>query len=209
MRFTRLVAVLLGGLICLMVAACPRDSDTREPAQSAAAAAAFDPAKPIPAMHPWLSWADLRLGMSNFDLSQVYNAPEGYGNGFTRTQQYFGQAVNQYINFDEVEGEPVRKLICALYRDKLFRLVDRREGVSAEQAAAWLDECKAQFGDEPVETIGGAQWTWRDEAEDITVTFTQDNAGEQCMTAQLEITHMPTFVAWQAYNRDWGEKHAE
>ena len=41
----------------------------------------------------------------------------------------------------------------------------------------------------------------------ITVTFTQDNAGEQHMTAQLEITHMPTYTAWRTYNRDWGEEH--
>ena len=191
----------------LVCTGCPKPEGDQAGNPPAAQAASFDPARPIPPMHDWLSWADLRLGMSNFDLSQVYNAPEGYGDGFTRVQQYFGQAVNQYIDFDEVEGEPVRKLVCALYRDTLFRLVDRREGVNADQAAAWLDECKTRFGDEPLETIGGAQWTWHDEAEDITVTFTQDNAGEQYMTAQLEITHMPTLTAGQAYNRDWGAKH--
>ena len=198
--------LLLAGL--LLAAGCVDEQESSGASQAGSASEEqFQPTMAIPNMHPWLAWADLRLGMNNFDLSQAYNAPEGRGEGFTRVQQYFGAAVNQYITFDQAEDEPVRKLICALYRDELFRLVDRREGVNAESAAAWLAECTQQFGEEPAETIGGAQWIWRDEEQDITVSFTQDNAGDEYMTAQLEITHMPTYTAWQAYNRDWGEKH--
>jgi hypothetical protein len=180
-----------------------------------AVGAEFQPARPIPNMHPWLSWAGLRLGMTSFELSQVYNAPEGRGDGFIRVSQNFGAAVNQFITFERPrneEGEedvtaPLFKLICAFYRDELFRLIDRREAINAAEAAEFFNECAEKFGDGYVETLGGAQWTWRDEDEDITVTFTQDNASELMMTAQLEITHMPTWRAWQAYNRDWAAKH--
>jgi len=217
-----LIAALLLAL-ALVLAGCDKGGDADEAAGAGAseaggaAEAEFQPARPIPGMHPWLSWANLRLGMSSLELSQVYNAPEGRGEGFTRVQQYFGAAVNQYITFDrpvdeegnEDQNAPLRKLICAFYRDELFRLIDRREGVSAAEAQQFRDECTAKFGEDCLETLGGAQWTWRDEAEDITVTFTQDNASEQHMTAQLEICHMPTWRAWQAYNRDWAAKHPE
>lgn len=213
---------LIAALALALVAAGCRKGDESSGSATASASEAggavgadFQPARPIPSMHPWLSWAKLRLGMSSLELSQVYNAPEGRGDGFTRVQQYFGAAVNQYITFDRPAGEdgkadenaPLRKLICAFYRDQLFRLIDRREGISADEARQFHDECTDKFGVDCAETIGGAQWIWRDDAEDITVTFTQDNASEQHMTAQLEICHMPTWRAWQAYNRDWAEKH--
>jgi len=224
-RWPGLARAFLGTLVlcALATAGCDDKAETGGAADDSASQAGsavgaeFQPARPIPNMHPWLSWARLRLGMSSFDLSQAYNAPEGRGDGFIRVSQNFGAAVNHFITFDRPVNEagekdedaPLRKLVCAFYRDELFRLIDRREGIDAAAVEVFFNECAEKFGDGYLETLGGAQWTWRDEEEDITVTFTQDNASEKLMTAQLEITHMPSWRAWQAYNRDWAAKHEQ
>lgn len=201
----RVLLAILAAVGALLTAACIDSQRNDDGAESGKVSAAdYAPGEGIPGMHPLLNWAGLRLGMSNFDISQVYNAPEGYGDGFTRVLEHFGSSTNQIITFEHAEGEPQRTITCALYRDQLFIIVDRREGLTGEQVAAWFTECQELFGAEFTETVAGAQWSWG-EKDSILATFTQDNASENNMNANLVIEHRPTKDAWRAYNAAWEE----
>ena len=173
-----------------------------------AADSGFEPSAPIPIEGPLLGWADLRLGMSSFEISQVYNAPEGRGEGFTRVLQEYGSSMTQLIEFDRVEAEPERVITCALYRDQLFMLVDRREGLSTEQAEELRQECIGLFGEPVDEPVAGAQWGWGSRAG-VQATFTQDNASELYMTVNLVIEHVPTRQAWHDYNAAWDARQEQ
>jgi len=204
-RSNLLRLLMLATVGALLTTGCLDNERSDDSAGSGKVSAAdYAPSEEIPGMHPLLNWAELRLGMSNFDISQVYNAPEGYGDGFTRVLEHYGSSTNQIITFEQAEDEPQRTITCALYRDKLFFIVDRREGLTGEQVAAWFTECQELFGTEFQETVAGAQWSWG-EKDSILATFTQDNASENYMNANLVIEHRPTKDAWHAYNAAWEE----
>jgi len=150
---TRLTILVLLAAV-LTITGCPSSEE------GGGADSGFEPSAPIPAQGPLLSWADLTLGMSSFEISQVYNAPEGRGEDFTRVLKEYGSSMTQLIEFDRAEGEPERAITCALYRDQLFMLVDRREGLSAEQAEELRQQCIALFGEPVDEPVPGAQWSW-------------------------------------------------
>lgn len=201
----RVLLVVFATVGALFTAACLDNQRNDDSVGSGKVSAAdYAPKQDIPGMHPLLNWAGLRLGMSNFDISQVYNAPEGYGDGFTRVLEHYGSSTNQIISFEHAEGEPQRTITCALYRDKLFLIVDRREGLSGEHVAGWFTECQELFGAEFEETVAGAQWSWGGK-DSILATFTQDNASENYMNANLVIEHRPTKDAWHSYNAAWEE----
>ena len=192
---TRLTILVLLAAV-LTITGCPSSEE------GGGADSGFEPSAPIPAQGPLLSWADLTLGMSSFEISQVYNAPEGRGEDFTRVLKEYGSSMTQLIEFDRAEGEPERAITCALYRDQLFMLVDRREGLSAEQAEELRQQCIALFGEPVDEPVPGAQWSWGGR-DGVLATFTQDNASELYMSANLVIEHVPTRTAWHAYNAAW------
>ena len=204
-RSNLLRLLILATLSAFLVTGCLDDQVADgSTANGKVSASDYVPSAEIPGMHPLLTWADMRLGMSNFDISQVYNAPEGYGDGFTRVLEHYGSSTNQIITFEQAEGGPKRTITCALYRDKLFLIVDRREGLTGEQVTAWFTECQELFGAEFQETVAGAQWSWG-EKDNILASFTQDNASEDYMNANLVIEHRPTKDAWHAYNTAWEE----
>ena len=206
MRIQRILPAVVLGLL-LTAAACVDDGTSSGTSSTApeGEAAGFTPSEPIPNMHPLLAWASLRLGMSSYDISQAYNAPEGYGDGFTRVIQQFGLSANHVITFDRDEGEPLRTITCGFFRDELFIIVDRREGLSLEQSNEWFAQCRGKYGDDFTENVAGAQWSWGD-PEDITAVFTQDNASDKYMTCNLVIKHHPTEKVWHAYNEEREER---
>lgn len=185
----------------LTAAGCPR----KDPA---ADAARFKPSAPLPASGALLSYDKLRLGMNAVELSQVYNAPEGRGEGFARVIAPYDAVAQHFITFDQQPGQPARRMICAFYRDQLYLLVDRREGLSAAQAQAWYDECRAAYGNPARETVAGAQWRWEMEGG-VTLTFTQDNASPEYLLANVVLVHEPTRAAAHEYLAMWEKEHPQ
>jgi len=167
-----------------------------------------DPSEPIPAESALLSYGGLKLGMSSAELSQVYNAPEGRGKDFDRIIAPYDAVAQHFITFDAKPGEPQRRLIAAFYRDKLYWIVDRREGLSAAQAKAWYDECVKAYGPPLRESVPGAQWSW-EQAGGVKLTFTQDNASETAMNANVVLVHQPTQTAAHDYLAKWEEAHPQ
>jgi hypothetical protein len=214
-RLMILVVVLLIG-----AAGCPKPASNAGPQSGQASmerdgtsateaqAGAFNPSAPFPAEGALLSYAGLKLGMSSAELAQVYNAPEGRGKDFDRIIAPYDAVAQHFITFDVKPGEPQRRLIAAFYRDKLYWIVDRREGLSAAQAKTWYDECAKAYGPPARESVPGAQWTW-EQAGGVQLTFTQDNASEQSMTANVVLVHEPTQTAAHDYLAKWEEAHPQ
>lgn len=167
----------------------------------------YAPAEPIPAADPLASYDGLRLGMSNLELAQAYNAPEGRGDGFTRGVEEFGDARNHMIRFDSTDTEPRRRIVVRIYRDELTKLVDRRDGLSVQAAQAWLDELRATYGSDAVETIGDAQWTWGS-ADGIQLVYTRDNAPTGGISANVVLVHHPSHDASVRYIEAWERENA-
>lgn len=181
-----------------------------KPGQAGAAHArwrdALAPSAAVPADNPLTHYDKLKLGMSEFDLAQAYNAPQGQGAGFTRVLQRYDAVSIHTIKFEERAGEPSRVLLLEFYRDQLCRIVDRRDGVSAKQAAAWLGECRERYGEPASQPVPGAQWSWG-EKDGVLLTLTQDNASENAMSANVVLVHQPTLDAAQGYLVQWEQAH--
>lgn len=189
-------------LLLLLLAGCPHtDTVTNDEA------AALQPSVSIPADSPLLKYGDLRLGMSNLDVGQAYNAPNGKGEGFTRGVEEYGDVRNQIITFDKAEGQPQRRLVLRLYQDKLAELVDRRDGLTAKQADEWRAELTKRYGKPAKESLPGAQWVWGEKGG-IELTFTQDNQSEASMSANVVLVHEPSYDASVRY-LEWREKHGQ
>jgi len=191
--------------LLMLSSGCPsQERNTEKPAGQETAA--FIPSEPIPIEHPLLDYAGLWLGMNSVDISQAYSAPEGLGDGFTRGIERYGDVAHHTIRFDLAEGEPRRKIIAAFFRDQLYFIVDRREGLTSAQGEQWFQELKEAYGENPQMTIGGAQWIWGD-GDGVSLTYTQDNASETYMTATVVLVHQPTRTAAHNYLIAWEEKH--
>jgi hypothetical protein len=182
----------------LLLAGCPAKGDA-----SKDAAAELQPSATLPADSPLLKYGDLRLGMSNLDVAQVYNAPDGKGKGFTRGVEEYGDVRNQIITFDPAKGRAERRLVLRLYQDKLAKLVDRRDGLSVKDAEAWRAELTKAYGPPARESLPGAQWVWGDDA--LALTFTQDNNSTGLMSANVVLEHTPTYAASVRY-LEWRER---
>jgi hypothetical protein len=219
----RLPLALLVATALLACAGCPKppaeDSGTGQTGSQASAtrggtssteekAGTFEPSEPIPTEGALLSYAGLKLGMSSAELAQVYNAPEGRGKDFDRIIASYDAVAQHFITFDARPGQPQRRLIAAFYRDRLYWIVDRREGLTAAQAKAWYDECAKAYGPPARESVPGAQWTW-EQAGGVKLTFTQDNASETAMTANVVLVHQPTQTAAHAYLAEWEAAHPQ
>jgi len=200
-RFTELllVTLLLAG-----ASACP--APERADRQGADSAGGFAPSEPIPAEHPLLEYAGLRLGINAVALAQVYNAPEGQGDGFTRVIEDYDAVQHHTIAFEQQPDQPSRKLVVSFYRDRLFLIVDRRDGLTAKQADEWFAELAAQYGEDYTPTLPTSQWRWGDE-EGLFVLFTRDNASESAMSATLMLVHWPTRLAAHSYLEEWERTH--
>ena len=207
----RLIALLLTLAAALALAAGCDESGTNEDQSSSpspALAASFTPESDIPNIHPMLNYAKLRLGMGGIEISQAYNAPDGRGEGFTRVYEQYGSSTNHIIAFADDGSGVKRTMTLAVYRDELFLIVDRREGMDSAGAEAWLAELMEMYEDEPLETIGGAQWIW-ESPEGIKAAFTRDNASEDYMNCTFVLEHEPTREAWHAYNEEWENRHPQ
>jgi hypothetical protein len=187
-------------LFLLLLAACPHDD-----AATGDQAASLQPSAAIPADSPLLKYGDLKLGMSNLDVGQVYNAPEGKGKDFMRGVEDYGDVRNQIIDFEPGKGQPERKLVLRLYQDKLAKLVDRRDKLTSKQAADWLAELTKRYGKPQSQTLPGAQWVWGEKGE-ITLTYTQDNQSDAGMSANVVLVHEPTYDASVRY-LEWRERN--
>lgn len=192
------------GLVLLACPACPRGTGGENHASSRRDA--FLPAAPIPAADVLLTYDKLKLGMSELELSQVYNAPEGQGDGFTRVLQRYEAVSVHTITFETKPGQPARKMLLEFYRDQLCRIVDRQDGLTAAQAAKWLEGCKALYGAPVAEPIPGGQWSWGSK-DSVLLTFTQDNSSPASMSANVVVVHNPTLAAAQAYLEAWEQAH--
>jgi hypothetical protein len=158
----------------------------------------LQPAAQIPAEDPLLKYENLRLGMSNFEVAQVYNAPEGKGKGFTRVVEEYDDARNHIIEFEAGQGQPRRRIVLRVYQDKLAKMVDRQDGLTEKQAAEWLMRLKQSYGEPRSETLNGAQWVWGDPAG-ISLTYTQDNSSATNISANVVLVHAPTYDASERY----------
>lgn len=192
-------------LLALAGCPAPQEDAKARPADNEAEAS-INPSPPIPPDNPYLAYAGLYLGMGAMELSQIYNAPTGQGDGFTRVIEHFGNVINHIIQFDKVEGEPDRKIVASLYRDKLFILVDRREWVTIEQRDSWWDEMVADYGEDYETVLPTSQWSWGDR-DGVLLTFTQDNATEELMTCNVVLKHIPTREAAHNYSLQWHEEN--
>ena len=231
LMFTVFSAALLCG-----VGSCTEDEDNKDDQPL------HQPSAPIPAADPLGSWQNLKLGMTQLELSQIYNAPEGRGEGFMRTIEMFGDVTHHTVLFDEritltgdagtdpaaakVEGStdanpdaetatdeptevlPQRKLILSFYRDKLYSIVDRREGFTAAQRDAWFGEMKQQFGEQFETILPTSNWRWGSE-DSLRADFVQDNASADYMSGRLWVAHMPTYNASLEYLDLWMTEHPE
>lgn len=197
-RYTYYIAV---AACLILVAGCPRGGSGGGVVRDA-----LTPASAIPVNSALAKYDKLKLGMSEFELAQVYNAPEGRGDGFTRVLQRFDQVSIHTIDFDPAAGQPLRKLLLEFYRDQLCRVVDRRDGMSQNQATAWLNTCKQQYGPPTDEPVAGAQWSWGD-GDSVLLSFTQDNASENSMSVNAVLVHQPTLTAAQNFLREWEAAH--
>jgi hypothetical protein len=189
-------------LLLLLCAGCPQGG-----APGKDEAALLQPSAPLPAASPLLKYGDLRLGMTNLEVAQAYNAPEGKGKGFTRGVEEYGDVRNQVIQFDSVKGRPDRKLVLRLYQDKLAELVDRRDGLTTQQAADWLAALTKAYGKPAKETLPGAQWVWGAKGG-LMLTYTQDNQSPTNMSANVVLTHEPSYDASVRYLQ-WREQHGD
>jgi hypothetical protein len=199
------LAWLLLAAITLLAVACPH---TPGGGRSASARNALQPSAPIPLNSPLCKYDTLRLGMSEFELAQAYNAPEGKGQGFTRVLQRFDDVSIHTIKFDAVAGQMARVMLLEFYRDQLCRIVDRRDALSGKQAAAWLEQCKQQYGAPAAEPVPGAQWSWGVK-DSVLLTFTQDNASENSMSANVVLVHYPTLDTAQNFLLEWQKAHPQ
>lgn len=205
MPAVRLLPLTLAALAFLC--ACPaRDSGQ---ADQPPASAGLTPVEPIPADGPLLAYGKLRLGMSNFDISQAYNAPRGRGEGFTRVIEDYGDAKNQIIEFDATEGSPEQhRIVMRVYRDQACMIVERRDNITPAQADAWFEDLKSQYGSEPRMTVAGAQWSWGEKAG-VLLTFTRDNYSADSLSANVVLLHHPTYEASLNYTAAWLKQHPE
>jgi hypothetical protein len=199
------LAGLLLAAITLLATGCPRTADD---GHDASARNALQPSTPIPSASPLLKYDALKLGMSEFELAQVYNAPEGKGKGFSRVLQRYSDVSIHTIKFDAAAGQMARVMLLEFYRDQLCRIVDRRDGLTGKQAAAWLDECKQQYGEPSAKPVLGAQWSWGAK-DSVLLTFTQDNASENSMSANVVLVHAPTLDAAQNFLVEWEKEHPQ
>lgn len=190
----------------LLLCACPA---RREAAQDHANQQGLDPAAPLPSDSPLLAYDKLHLGMSNLDISQAYNAPNGKGDGFTRVIEDYGDAKNQIIQFAAAKDSPEqRRIVMRVYRDQACMIVDRRDNITPAQADAWFEALKKQYGAEPRMTVAGAQWSWG-EKDGILLTFTRDNYSETSLSANVVLVHRPTYEASTNYTAAWLKEHPE
>lgn len=200
MRLTcRLLPLLL--MLALLAGCPPRESEE-------AAANPAVPTAPLPAQGRLLEYAGLRLGMTNMDIAQAYNAPDGRGDGFRRVIQDFDGVQHHIVKFDTAATEPPRKLVLALLRDELYQVVDRRDALTAEQAGAWRAELVAAYGEPAAMTIGEAQWIWGPE-NGVQLTFTQDNATPEAMSAHVMLVYEPYETAAHSYLEAWQRAHPD
>ena len=190
--FSLSLALLAGALL---LGGCPGGSKAvkRDP---------FIPAAPIPKSDALVQYDKLHLGMSELELSQAYNAPEGKGKGFTRTLERSGNVSVHTISFQLKQGQPRRLLLLEFYRDQLCRIVDRRDHMTKQQADAWFKECAKRYGNSPREVMPGAQWEWRG-SQGLSLTYTRDNASEEDMSANVVLVHQPTLSAAQSFLKEW------
>jgi hypothetical protein len=198
-------AWLLLAAITLLAVACPHASDESRGSSTRDALAS---SAPIPLDSPLCKYETLKLGMSEFDLAQVYNAPEGKGQGFTRVLQRYDPVSIHTIKFDAAAGQPTRVMLLEFYRDQLCRIVDRRDALSGKQTAAWLAECKQRYGEPTAQPVPGAQWSWGAK-DSVLLTFTQDNASENSMSANVVLAHQPTLDTAQNALVEWEKEHPE
>jgi hypothetical protein len=205
LRPSNLLAAAAAWLALLLLAGCPPHSKTDKPADPVAPPPA---AAVLPAHGRLLGYDKLHLGMSSFDIAQVYNAPEGQGKGFKRLIQDFGDVQHHIVTFDAAASQPQRKLVLALLRDELYELVERRDGLTAEQAAAWRGEVVKRYGPPAAESIPGAQWSWGPE-NGVSLTFTQDNASDKYMSANVVIIFKPYADLAYQYLADWQKAHPD
>ncbi len=194
----------LAVLLCLL-GGCPRPTEnSQDPDPSA-----FKPSAPIPGDNPLTQYDKLWLGMSALEVAQQYNAPQGEGSGFSRVIQDFGAIQNHIIDFnpsDTKHPEKTRRMVLRLYRDALCVLVDRREGLSVAEAEAWRQELLKKYGDKAEEIIPGAQWSWGDD-QSVLLTFTQDNASDGDINANVVLEHKPTLAASKEYAQAYEKVH--
>lgn len=192
-------------LLCVLLTGCPaKDQSTTK--DDSASAGSFNPSEPIPADNPLLHYDKLWLGMDSLAMSQVYNAPQGKGAGFNRVIQQFGDVAHHIINFDPKEGQPLRRIVASFYRDQLYIIVDRREGITKEQRDEWFNSLVEAYGDKYDTILPTSQWSWGDK-KGVLLTFTQDNASENYMTANVVLEHKPTREAAHEYLAAWEEAH--
>lgn len=200
----RLAGLLLLSLLQLLCA-CPPKQD-EDP--SAVVKGVGVPSDPLPAQGLLLDYEQLKLGLSSVDISQIYNAPEGRGEGFRRLVQDFDGVQHHFVRFDEAESQPKRLLALALLRDELYEIVDRRDGLSADQAKAWKDELVKRYGQPTSMPLEGAQFSWGPE-NGVLLTFTQDNAHELAMSANVVLVYQPYADAAYEYLERWQQAHPE
>jgi hypothetical protein len=181
-------------LAAATLSSCPNGEGDDD--QPGVVVAEVTPSTPIPEID-LAQYEGLRLGMSHVQLAQVYPAPDGQGEGYTRGFEDFGDVRVHTIKFETVEGEPTRRIIASLYRDELAKLAERRDGLTDAQATAWHIELNGEYGDGAVETIAGAQWTW--EQDGVRLIYTQDNASPENMSANVVLEHLPTYEAAHRY----------
>lgn len=201
--------------LCLLACGCPQQDQTADgttgttsqpPATAGGGSTSADtgletqlnPTQSIPRDEPLASYAGLKLGMNSVELAQVYPAPEGRGVSFYRVIQDYGDVQHHIISFDKKDGETQRRIVASLYRDQLYLIIDRRDGVTGAQLDAWREECFAQYGKACQETINGAQWAWSGQAG-VSLTFTQDNSATDYQDAHVIVVHTPTQQAAHAY----------
>jgi hypothetical protein len=187
---------VLRNLILLLVATfclcgCP-------PAEKQASATRAKEVAPVPVDDPLAVYGKLKLGMNSLDIAQVYPAPEGKGEGFTRLIEDYDAVSNQIIQFDK-QGKIEQRIVLRVFRDQLAKLVDRRDGLTAVEADEWLSELKGKYGD-PQVIHPGVQWSWGDR-EGILLTYTRDNAFEDEMSANVVLEHNPSYDASVEYLR--------
>jgi hypothetical protein len=201
-----IINCLILSLLALLCQACQRGHGGGS--QTGAPRDATAPSAPVPLDNSLVRYDKLKLGMSELELSQVYNAPDGKGDGFTRVLQRFDAVSVHTIEFDVQPGQPARKLLLEFYRDQLCRIVDRQDGLSAQQAEKWLAGCRLLYGPPAAEPIPGGQWSWG--AKDgVLLTYTQDNASSADMSANVVVVHNPTLVAAQAFLQEWEAAHPQ
>jgi len=194
-------------VLCMLFAGCPvQDKPTEK--EDTASTGSFNPSAPIPAENPLTHYDKLWLGMDSLAMSQAYNAPQGKGAGFNRVIQQFGDVAHHIINFDPEQGQPLRRIVASFYRDQLYIIVDRREGITKEQRDEWFDSLVAAHGDKYQTVLPTSQWSWGDK-DGVMLTFTQDNASENLMNANVVLEHGPTRKAAHDYLVAWEEAHPD